>query len=476
MNDPISDYQLNITEFSPRNIHQVWKPKNLSELKEILLEANRISTPVHPISTGHNWGLGSKLPVTDCNIIDLGHINQILEVNEDLCYARIQPGVTQKQLADHLRVHFPNLILNVTGSDANSSILGNTIERGSGKNGHRATDLRELKVLLANGEEISTGFGGNSEVSESFYKYGLGADLTHLFTQSNFGIVTEGVINLMIRQPFTLFLTRTKHSLLSEFLENFSYLVRTQVVGNSLELDSQNDPKIFELFEDKGNSDQKEWIGWFAIYGEKNIREAKKSALVQKIDSVTTSIKYFDSENSNKDCPLPVKVRLERYAGTPSDHSLLATAKSFGIDLNEDKIDVDFYKQLPGFRCVLPVVPFSKAGAGIIDFIIDFSNKMAFDPAISIIGLDAYSLEVFARVFMNRNDQDQIDKAAEWSIALLFALKKQNIFPYRLDIETMIPYLASLSDSSAKWKAEIKQLFDPNNIISPQRYHLISYT
>ena len=153
------DYHQNITEFPPRKIPNIWKPKSVSELKEILIEANRNRIPVYPISTGHNWGLGSKLPVSDASIIELKHLNEIVEVNEELSYARIQPGVTQLQLAEYLLENHPSLLLNVTGSDAHSSILGNALERGSGKNGQRVNDIRELKVLLSDGQEVRTGFG-----------------------------------------------------------------------------------------------------------------------------------------------------------------------------------------------------------------------------------------------------------------------------------------------------------------------------
>ncbi|MEM7296817.1 MAG: FAD-dependent oxidoreductase [Bacteroidota bacterium] len=130
------DYSLNVTEFPARNIPKIWTPNSISDLKQILQKANRERQPIYPISTGHNWGLGSKLPVVDSELINLSRLNKIVEVNEELAYARIQPGVTQKQLSEYLAKNHTGLILNVTGSDAHSSILANAIERGSGKNSY----------------------------------------------------------------------------------------------------------------------------------------------------------------------------------------------------------------------------------------------------------------------------------------------------------------------------------------------------
>lgn len=466
-----TNYTLNVTEFPARNIPKVWKPTSIDELKTIVIDANQEKRPIYPISTGHNWGLGSKLPVEDAELIELSELNQILEVNEELCYARIQPGVTQKQLSDYLAAHYPTLILNVTGSDAHSSILGNMLERGSGKNGHRATDLRQLTVLLADGSTISSGFGGIGENSKDcFYKYGLGPDLTHLFTQSNYGIVTEVVINLMVKQPFDLFLTKIPESQLRTWMEVFPKLVRTGVVGDSLELDSQNDPKIFELFDEENVPDGKIWIGWFAIYGDPEIRNAKTSVAKKKLSAIVSELKVYPSEDENLNVPIPVDVRLKRYNGVPNDHSLIATAKSFNVDLDESNPDIDLHKKFPGFRCVLPVIPFSPSGVDALEFIYTFSRQMSFDPAISVIALDPYAMEVFARVYFDRNNQQEIEKASSWATGLMKELQEKGIFPYRLDVHTMSDYLSSLNDNGQRLKKSVKDLLDPNNIIAPGRY------
>ena len=465
------EYELNITEFPARSISSVWEPASINELRNVLVDANNRRAAVYPISTGHNWGLGSKLPVTNAEIIDLRNLNQILEVNEELCYARIQPGVTQKQLSDHLSKYHPELILNVTGSDAHSSIIGNIIERGSGKNGHRASDVREFKVMLPSGEELSTGFGGMSTDQLSYYRYGLGPDLTHLFTQSNYGVVIEAVINLMVRQPFNLYLTRFDEQQIGEFVDRFSKLVRTGIIGHSLELDSQNDPKIFELFE-KDRPSEDTWFGWFAIYGEHELREVKSKQMFEVLKPVTDEIHEYRLEDWDDRWAAPISVRMKRYSGIPDDHSLISTAASFGVTLDENNPDIDLYKDLPGFRCVLPVIPFSKSGMDEVLFIKAYSKQRNFNPAISIINLDDYAMEVFVRVYFDREDDLAISKASRWAHDLLGELKERKVYPYRLDVENMESYLRGFEDAGSVWKSRIKMLFDPQKIIAPRRYTL----
>lgn len=468
MTSPTS-YQQNITEFPVRDIEKIHLPKDLEGLKKILLQAGQSGRPVYPISTGHNWGLGSRMPVNDADIIDLKHLNQIIEVNRELRYARVEPGVTQQQLYDYLEVHAPELMLNVTGSDSGSSILGNIIDRGSGKSGHRAEDLRELTVMLADGQLIRTGFGELRSSQGSFYKYGLGPDLTHLFTQSNYAVVTEVVVNLRVKQPFNLYLAVLDKSGLKGFLNKMAELVAQELVGYSLEIDSQNDPKIYELFE-SGKDFNDKWFAWFVVTGHEEVLPAKHWVVTKALASLVAELKAYPSSDDHSSSTPPVRVRIDRYHGQPNDHSLLATARKFGVELSGKEVNLDLYPQIPGFRCVLPVIPFTGASSDIIQYLKSFSLARGLDPAISIIALNSYSLEVFARVYFDRSNQNAISQASTWACDLLSELKKWGLYPYRLDIENMGPYLQEIKNPYTLLQNQLKTLFDPNNIIAPGRY------
>src|SRR5688500_12240914 len=70
-------YQRNVTALS-RAISMVLCPKNADEIAPIIAEANQRSIPLYPISTGKNWGMGSKLPVMDGDVVlDLSRLNRI---------------------------------------------------------------------------------------------------------------------------------------------------------------------------------------------------------------------------------------------------------------------------------------------------------------------------------------------------------------------------------------------------------------
>jgi 4-cresol dehydrogenase (hydroxylating) len=129
-------------------------------------------------------------------------MNRIIEVDAQLAYAVIEPGVTQQQLSDYLRVHDIPLWIDCTGAGPDTSFVGNILERGFGHSpyGDRLRHIAGLQVVLASGEVLDTGFGHypNARTTHLF-PYGVGPFLDGLFTQSNFGVVTRVGIWLMPR-------------------------------------------------------------------------------------------------------------------------------------------------------------------------------------------------------------------------------------------------------------------------------------
>jgi CRP-like cAMP-binding protein len=95
-------YLRNVTALA-RRVPLVLRPSDEKEVASIVAIANAGRISLYPLSTGKNWGLGSKLPVIDgCVLVDLSRMNRIVEVSEPFAYAILEPGVTQAQLAEHL--------------------------------------------------------------------------------------------------------------------------------------------------------------------------------------------------------------------------------------------------------------------------------------------------------------------------------------------------------------------------------------
>jgi len=170
-------------------------------VQECLRIANRYGIPVYPISSGKNWGYGSRVPAGDqCVLLDLSRMNRIADFSEDLAYVTVEPGVTQRHLYEFLQQQKSKLWMDATGSIPDCSLIGNTMERGFGHTpyGDHFAHVCGLEVVLPDGEVVETGYARfpNAQAGP-LYRWGVGPVLDGLFSQSNLGVVTRMTLWLM---------------------------------------------------------------------------------------------------------------------------------------------------------------------------------------------------------------------------------------------------------------------------------------
>jgi 4-cresol dehydrogenase (hydroxylating) len=175
-------------------------PGTAEEVSEVVKVAAQFGLPIWPFSKGKNWGYGATQGLREgALIVMLERLNRILDVNEELAYAVIEPGVTQRQLNDHLKRNGIRLWVDCTDSTPEGSVVGNALERGIGYTPYwdHFANLCGLEVVLPDGEIVRTGGGPANSHSWNTFKWGTGPYLEGLFTQSNLGIVTKAGVWLM---------------------------------------------------------------------------------------------------------------------------------------------------------------------------------------------------------------------------------------------------------------------------------------
>jgi 4-cresol dehydrogenase (hydroxylating) flavoprotein subunit len=176
------------------------RPENTEQVQAIVRIAQELRVPLWTVSTGKNLAYGGAAPrLKGCVVLDLKRMNRIIEVNEELGYALVEPGVSYFDLHAHIRQQGCKLWIDPPAPGW-GSIVGNTLERGFGYTpyGDHAAMQCGMEVVLANGGLVRTGMGALAGSSAwQLYKPGYGPSYDAMFMQSNFGIVTKLGIWLM---------------------------------------------------------------------------------------------------------------------------------------------------------------------------------------------------------------------------------------------------------------------------------------
>jgi FAD/FMN-containing dehydrogenase len=80
----------------------VLSPTTIQEIQEILTIANKYKISIIPSSSTEKY-YGATIPQDNSIILDLRTMNQILEIEQDERYVRVEAGVTYKQLQSELK-------------------------------------------------------------------------------------------------------------------------------------------------------------------------------------------------------------------------------------------------------------------------------------------------------------------------------------------------------------------------------------
>lgn len=483
------------------------QPSCLADVQLAVRAAADSGVALHPISRGCNWGYGAASPPVDGQaVLDLSSMNRILEVNQELGYAVIEPGVSQGQLSEHLAENFPEWWLDATGAGPNASVVGNTMDRGFGHtpNGDHLATVAGLEVVLGDGRVIDTGFGHwPGAKAKHVYRYGIGPFLDGMFSQGSFGVVTKLTIWLVPKPDvFSAFLFRLPNDTdLDVVIEKLAPLRREGTIKSALHI--ANDLRVlsartrypWDLVDGTTPLDESAraklrkrygsgvWNGLGAIQGpkrvvkaaQKEIRKAMKPYSVIFLDDtrlklarrIGIGLKRVGIDFVDEQVKLIDPV-VDLLKGKPNREHLKGTAWRVRGEIEDDAQDPLTLNA--GLMWVSPITPMTGRDArGCLDVLEPIYRKHGFDPLVTFTMINERAMVCVTNIAFDRRLPEECAAAKACYGELMTSLKDVGYLPYRSSPSAM-EYLVDEDDTFWHVVEDLKKALDPAGIISPGRY------
>ncbi len=484
----------------------ILRPGSTEEIREVVRIANACGMPLYPVSSGKNWGYGSGVPVkSNCAVLDLSRLNRVTDFNEQLGYVTVQPGVTQAALFAFLKERHSGLWMDATGSSPDCSLIGNAMERGFGHTpyGDHFAQVSNLEVVLANGDLVRTGFGSlPSPKAAPVYRWGKGPSLDGIFSQSNFGIVTEMTIWLMPAPRYfqAFFFQCGRDEAIAGVVDALRPLRMNGTLRSTVHIG--NDYKVLAgiqqfpagetkpLLPGRMQALRKElkisrWSGSGGLYGtRKQVAEARRllrAALAGKTDK----LQFLD------DRTLALAARFQGIykilTGLDLKRTLELVRPVFGllkgIPTGGTLASVYWRKQMPvpddpnpdrdhcGLLWIAPIAPMEGGHAQRLAALAETALLDAgFEPQISFTLLTERSLACVISISYDRDVPGEDQRAMACYFRLRRQLEDEGYYSYRLGIADMETRPEGEDTGYAKLLRSISQMLDPKGILAPGRY------
>jgi 4-cresol dehydrogenase (hydroxylating) len=487
-----------------QRIPVILRPANRDEVRAIVRIANRYGFALYPVSSGKNWGYGSRVPpVSGCALLDLSRMNRIAAIDEDLGCVTVQPGVTQRDLFAFLQQRGSKFWMDATGSSPDCSIIGNTMERGFGHTpyGDHFSNVCGLEVVLANGDVIRTGHAGlpGAKASQA-YRWGAGPSLDGIFSQSNFGIVTEMTVWLMPAPACfeAFFFQSDREDGLGRIIDALRPLRLDGTLRSSVHIG--NDYKVLAGIRQfpweerlpltpermkvlRGRLKFSRWSGSGGLYGTRNqVAEAKR--LVRRaLAGKTDKLQFLDDRMLSIASRFTGVYRLITGLDLTRTLELLRPVYGLlkGIPTSQTLASAYWRKRMPvppdpdpdRDRCgLLWVAPVARMEGGEAEALRSIAEPVllshGFEPQISWTLLTERALSCVISIAYDRDICGEDEKAMQCYRELKQKLDREGYYSYRLGLAGMETY--DRSPAYNKLLRSIKTALDPKGILAPGRY------
>ncbi|MFC3094039.1 FAD-binding oxidoreductase [Alteromonas sediminis] len=479
---------------------------------------------LQPVSSGNNWGYGSIAHSDEREVVllDLANMNQITPISKELGLISVQPGVTQQQLYDYLKDNDWPYMTPVTGAGPSCSILANALERGYGITPH--TDhfaaVNKITAIIPNPEFwensaktclYESGVGtldlSNEKVVDHSFKWGLGAYIDGLFTQSSMAIVTDITIRLAEKpEGFTSFYIKINDAekldatvrFIRDTLRDFEGIIgsinlmdKRRLLAMVAENPNGNgshsvmtDEQIAELAK---KNDVSEWMIAGSIYGQKGVVKAVKSlirkragfanqtiwsdGLLIKLGKLVSNLFPFGFLKAAKEQLKALDEGIDIMLGKPQQVALpLAYWRNPRVQPDKSRI-MNPATDACGLLWYAPLIPMNEEKIReFVAFIRKTTPKYKIEPLITFTNLKHDCIDSTIPIIFDLHNPEARQNAYDCLNELYEEGRKRGYVPYRMNVTQQREVLSA---DVMHWQIvkSIKAVFDPNNIIAPGRYN-----
>lgn len=451
-------------------------PAKVEEVQEVMRIANRHGVPVWPHGQGRG-GYGGPSPVVRGSIqLSLRRMNRVLEINEELSYAVVEPGVQWFDLYEAIEAGGHALQVSIPDLGW-GSVIGNSMDNGLTYMPYGADFqlLCGLEVVLPTGELVRTGMGAIPDNKAwHLYRRGLGPSFGEMFAQSNFGIVVKAGVWLQ-RKPEAyapLALTMTNETDLEILVDTLRDLLLEgtlsgvpMVMSTATTIATADAPPPPADFIDEagvgaqtGEHGTVAWAVRAALWGRRSVVDAKLARIREVWEAIP--------------------------GARVVSHRVFAPHEYGEIQRESDKVQAGIPTMKLLEEGVWPADLGHAGGGHVVPLmgsevrkVLECIKSCFHERGINFVGgfyvMNQRTACVISGVTFNLNHKDQVEKAYEVAKQVIRDVAELGYGDYRAHIDYMDDAQGVLSWNNGAYRrlAEtIKDAVDPNGILSPGRH------
>ncbi len=410
-------------------------PKTTEDIQKLIIFASKNGLNIVPRGAATCHTSGCK-PNDKSIVLHLSLMDKILDFNKEDLTIKVEPYVTVKKIQE--TVEKEGLFFPPDPSNLAVSTIGGAVALSSGgprafKYGTTKDFVINLKVVLPSGEIIETG----SNVAKNVTGY----NLTQLFTGSEgtLGVISEVTLKL-IPKPEKRRVTLCYFDTLLSAAKGVNDVINALIVPSTLDLLDKNTLQTIEKYNPTGLLCDKEAALLIEVDGSSaKIEEDNKK--LYKVLQKSGAVKIIQSTSEEENEKI-WKARRSAYAAVTKIKPNVATED---VVVNRSKI-----------------VP-------LVEGIQEISAKYNITVCIMGHAGDGNIHPNFALVLSDEKEKENFEKVKEELFKLAIELGGSLSGEHGIGSEKK-PYLDfALQDTALKYMKEIKKLFDPNNIMNPDK-------